>query len=97
CGRYFWTSRSGFTTLLQLASTTTSKLPLRIDSYHGPVGTTRWVTRSPTLLHSSINHVATNLYGWSMLGFRSSEASPPTPTSFNRRLASAGDFAMAGQ
>src|SRR5258708_799500 len=78
-GKYFWRWRSGFTTLLQLASTTTSKLPLRIASYHGPVGTTRWVTCSPILLHSSINHVPTNLYGWSMLRFRSSNASLCVP------------------
>jgi hypothetical protein len=41
------------TTPSQLVSTTTSKLPLRIASNHGPVGTTRYVTRSPILLHSS--------------------------------------------
>ena len=34
---------------MQLASTTTSKLPLRIASYHGPVGTTRWVDVQPDL------------------------------------------------
>src|SRR5258708_16102668 len=96
-GKYFWRWRSGFTTLLQLASTTTSKLPLRIASYHGPVGTTRWVTCSPILLHSSINHVPTNLYGWSMLRFRSSNASPSAPASFRRRFASARDFSMSGQ
>jgi hypothetical protein len=39
------------TTPSQLVSRTTSELPLRIASNHGPVGTTRYVTRSPILLH----------------------------------------------
>ena len=49
------------------------------------------------MLHSSINHVPTNLYGWSILRFRSSNASPSAPASFKRRLASARDFSISGQ
>ena len=38
------TSSSGLTTLWQLPASTTSKLPCRMASNQGPVGTTRWVT-----------------------------------------------------
>src|SRR5215831_16387837 len=69
----------------------------RLASSQGPVGTTRCVTCSPILLHSSMSQVATYLKGWSTLRFNNSNLRPSAPASFNRRLASAGDFSMSGQ
>jgi hypothetical protein len=63
----------------------------------GPSGTTRCVTCSPILLHSSMSQVATYLKGWSTLRFNKFETETLRSGLFNRRLASARDFSMSGQ
>ena len=63
----------------------------------GPSGTTRCVTCSPILLHSSMSQVATYLKGWSTLRFNNWKLRLSAPASFNRRLPSARDFSMPGQ
>src|SRR3984893_8350953 len=63
----------------------------------GPVGTTRCVTCSPILLHSSMSQVATYLRGWSTLRFNNWKLRLSPPASFKRRLPSARDFSMPGQ
>src|SRR4029077_19052997 len=63
----------------------------------GPVGTTRCVTCSPILLHSSMSQVATYLKGWSTLRFNKFETETLRSGLFHRRLASARDFSMSGQ
>src|SRR3984893_84717 len=81
----------------QSPSSPTSKSPLRNASAKGPVGSTRWVTLRPILLHWSMTHVPLNLYGWSTLRLSNSKVRFSAPASFNSRLASARDFSISGQ
>ena len=60
-GRYFVPSSSGLTTFWQSPSTKASNSPARTASVNGPVCSTRWVTLTPILLHSSMTHSALNL------------------------------------